>query len=81
MMMGLCGMAYYSSLEQSEGEQQQQQNLQIMNDVGKTSLLNALCGRAFYGEVTGKIHVNGNRTSIEEIKDSVGFVPQVSAVS
>ena len=43
---------------------------------GKTSLLNALCGRAFYGETTGTIHVNGHKTSIEEHKDAVGFVPQ-----
>jgi ABC-type multidrug transport system fused ATPase/permease subunit len=45
---------------------------------GKTSLLNALCGRAFYGNTSGTIHVNGHLTSIEEHKDSVGFVPQVS---
>ena len=44
---------------------------------GKTSLLNALCGRAFYGTALGKIHLNGQEASIEEIKDSVGFVPQV----
>ena len=43
---------------------------------GKTSLLNALCGRAYYGEVHGDIHINGHRMSIEEIIDSVGFVPQ-----
>jgi ABC-type transport system involved in cytochrome bd biosynthesis fused ATPase/permease subunit len=47
---------------------------------GKTSLLNALCGRAFYGETTGTIHVNGHLTSIEEHKDSVGFVPQVRVI-
>jgi ABC-type multidrug transport system ATPase subunit len=45
---------------------------------GKTSLLNALCGRAFYGEVSGSIHVNGHQTSIEDHRDAVGFVPQVS---
>jgi hypothetical protein len=43
--------------------------------------MNALCGRSFYGEVTGTVDVNGQRTSIEEIKDSVGFVPQVSLLS
>jgi ABC-type lipoprotein export system ATPase subunit len=43
---------------------------------GKTSLLNALCGRAFYGETTGSILVNGHEESIEDHKDSVGFVPQ-----
>jgi ABC-type multidrug transport system ATPase subunit len=46
--------------------------------IGKTSLLNALCGRAFYGQVSGEVHLNGQPTAIEEIKDSVGFVPQVS---
>jgi polyhydroxyalkanoate synthesis regulator phasin len=45
---------------------------------GKTSLLNALCGRAFYGDVSGSIYVNGNPASIEEHIDTVGFVPQVS---
>lgn len=43
---------------------------------GKTSLLNALCGRAFYGNVSGKIVINGNDTSINGIMDNVGFVPQ-----
>lgn len=44
---------------------------------GKTSLLNALCGRAHYGVVTGDIKINGQKSSIEENADSVGFVPQV----
>lgn len=43
---------------------------------GKTSLLNALCGRAFYGETTGTIKVNGHLSSIEEHRSAVGFVPQ-----
>mmetsp|Transcript_5854 Transcript_5854/g.12411 ORF Transcript_5854/g.12411 Transcript_5854/m.12411 type:complete len:718 (-) Transcript_5854:1542-3695(-) len=43
---------------------------------GKTSLLNALCGRAFYGEVSGKIMINGNEGRIEDHKHFVGFVPQ-----
>lgn len=43
---------------------------------GKTSLLNALCGRAFYGETKGRIFVNGNETSIENHQGSMGFVPQ-----
>jgi ABC-type lipoprotein export system ATPase subunit len=43
---------------------------------GKTSLLNALCGRAYYGETKGSILVNGHEARIEEFKDSVGFVPQ-----
>ena len=47
---------------------------------GKTSLLNALCGRAFYGTVEGKIWINGIQASIEEHKDAVGFVPQDDTV-
>lgn len=48
---------------------------------GKTSLLNALCGRAFYGTVEGNIQINGHKASIEEHAESVGFVPQVSKPS
>jgi ABC-type multidrug transport system ATPase subunit len=47
---------------------------------GKTSLLNALCGRAFYGTVEGRIWINGIQASIEEHKDAVGFVPQDDTV-
>ncbi|CAB9497095.1 Putative white-brown complex homolog protein 30 [Seminavis robusta] len=43
---------------------------------GKTSLLNALCGRAHYGDVTGTVYINGHKTSIEEHSSAVGFVPQ-----
>jgi Ca2+-binding EF-hand superfamily protein len=43
---------------------------------GKTSLLNALCGRAYYGEVTGDIFINGSKAAMEDL-NTVGFVPQV----
>ena len=43
---------------------------------GKTSLLNALCGRAFYGKTTGSIKINGHAANIEDHSSSVGFVPQ-----
>lgn len=43
---------------------------------GKTSLLNALCGRAYYGEMTGSIMINGNMASVRNLKNLVGFVPQ-----
>jgi len=43
---------------------------------GKTSLLNALSGRAYYGEVTGSILINGLHGRIEDHKHLVGFVPQ-----
>jgi ABC-type multidrug transport system ATPase subunit/Ca2+-binding EF-hand superfamily protein len=43
---------------------------------GKTSLLNALCGRAYYGEVQGDVFINGQKATIEDFADSIGFVPQ-----
>ena len=43
---------------------------------GKTSLLNALCGRAYYGEVHGDIFINGHRATVDEFTSSIGFVPQ-----
>ena len=43
---------------------------------GKTSLLNALCGRAHYGETTGTIYLNGHKTDIQKHVDCIGFVPQ-----
>lgn len=39
-------------------------------------MLNALCGRAFYGETTGTIRINGHEALIEDHKDATGFVPQ-----
>jgi ABC-type multidrug transport system fused ATPase/permease subunit len=47
---------------------------------GKSSLLNALCGRAFYGKVTGDVYVNGCDSKIENHKSSIGFVPQEDIV-
>lgn len=43
---------------------------------GKTSLLNALCGRAPYGVVTGETRINGKIATIDEHRKSIGFVPQ-----
>ena len=43
---------------------------------GKTSLLNALCGRAFYGKVSGRVYINGHQKTLDCIKDATGFVPQ-----
>lgn len=43
---------------------------------GKTSLLNALCGRAYYGKVTGCIKINGIEASMDDNKSLMGFVPQ-----
>ena len=47
---------------------------------GKSSLLNALCGRAHYGQVTGNVLINGNKSNIEEHKGVIGFVPQEDIV-
>jgi ABC-type multidrug transport system ATPase subunit len=33
---------------------------------------------AFYGEVSGNIKINGQDKSMNDISDSIGFVPQVS---
>jgi len=43
---------------------------------GKTSLLNALCGRAYYGRVTGEVLLDGLPTRIEDHTGAIGFVPQ-----
>ena len=43
---------------------------------GKTSLLNALCGKAYYGEVQGEVFINGKKAAVESFSDSIGFVPQ-----
>ena len=43
---------------------------------GKTSLLNALSGRASYGELSGTIRVNGIKSTIATHKNEVGYVPQ-----
>ncbi|CAK9071121.1 Putative white-brown complex homolog protein 30 (Putative non-intrinsic ABC protein 12) (WBC-related protein 1) [Durusdinium trenchii] len=43
---------------------------------GKTTFMNALCGRAYYGTTTGAIRINGQTSSIAEVKQLRGFVPQ-----
>lgn len=46
---------------------------------GKTSLLNALAGKAAsYGVQTGVVLVNGRPDRLERYKRVMGFVPQVS---
>jgi ABC-type multidrug transport system ATPase subunit len=42
---------------------------------GKTSLISALCGRAFYGKITGDVKINGHDKTPEESTYLVGFVP------
>ncbi|KAF4648919.1 hypothetical protein FOL47_002646, partial [Perkinsus chesapeaki] len=43
---------------------------------GKTTFMNALSNRAPYGDVTGKIWVNGFEGNFGEYPKQVGFVPQ-----
>lgn len=43
---------------------------------GKTTFMNALCGRASYGNVTGKIKINGKPGGVQDFPKLVGFVPQ-----
>lgn len=47
-----------------------------LHSTTRTSLLNALCGRASYGKTTGTVKVNGRETSIEDYAGCIGFVPQ-----
>merc|ERR1719277_1561263 len=35
---------------------------------GKTTFMNALCGRASYGKVTGKMRINGKETDISALR-------------
>uniref|UniRef100_A0A6U8X0Z0 ABC transporter domain-containing protein n=1 Tax=Zooxanthella nutricula TaxID=1333877 RepID=A0A6U8X0Z0_9DINO len=43
---------------------------------GKTTFMNALCGRADYGHVTGDIFINGHPGGVGDFPSLVGFVPQ-----
>jgi len=43
---------------------------------GKTTFMNALCGRASYGNVTGTIKINGKEGGVTDFPHLVGFVPQ-----
>lgn len=43
---------------------------------GKTTFMNALCGKAYYGKTKGEVRINGRVSTIAEIKQLRGFVPQ-----
>eukprot|EP00933_Yihiella_yeosuensis_P051158 TRINITY_DN49013_c0_g1_i1.p1 TRINITY_DN49013_c0_g1~~TRINITY_DN49013_c0_g1_i1.p1 ORF type:complete len:855 (-),score=156.14 TRINITY_DN49013_c0_g1_i1:166-2649(-) len=43
---------------------------------GKTTFMNALCGKAYYGEVTGQVYINEEEATISDFKPCIGFVPQ-----
>ncbi|EFC36770.1 predicted protein [Naegleria gruberi] len=44
---------------------------------GKTSFITSLCGKAYYGNVTGTIKLNGNEASLTKFRKLTGFVPQL----
>ena len=48
----------------------------VTTSQGKTSLMNALAGRAFYGETTGVIKINGTSMQMSALKSMAAFVPQ-----
>ncbi|CAE8673647.1 unnamed protein product [Polarella glacialis] len=43
---------------------------------GKTTFMNALCGRASYGTIRGSIKINGKAGSVQDFPKLVGYVPQ-----
>mmetsp|Transcript_65592 Transcript_65592/g.154260 ORF Transcript_65592/g.154260 Transcript_65592/m.154260 type:complete len:766 (+) Transcript_65592:74-2371(+) len=65
-------------LEGVTGEFRSQKMAAIMgpSGAGKTTFMNAICGRAYYGTVSGEIRINGHVSSVAEIKQLRGFVPQ-----
>ncbi|KAK3256148.1 hypothetical protein CYMTET_34700, partial [Cymbomonas tetramitiformis] len=47
---------------------------------GKSTLLNTLCGKATYGERTGKVTINKKKADVTLLKSVMGFVPQDDTV-
>jgi len=48
-----------------------------VSGAGKSSFISALAGRAYYGNVLGKIFVNGEMVdNLDKYGDRIGFVPQ-----
>lgn len=48
---------------------------------GKTSFLNVLTGKAYYGKVGGRACINGHSHNMKSIRHEVGFVPQDDIVN
>eukprot|EP01084_Bolivina_argentea_P060635 110765_1 len=49
---------------------------------GKTTLLNTLSGKALaYGNMSGQLLINGEKKTVNDFKDIVGFVPQSDAMT
>jgi ABC-type multidrug transport system ATPase subunit len=44
--------------------------------LSRSSFLTTLAGKAYYGELTGHVYLNGKSRHISEFKKIVGFVPQ-----
>jgi len=65
-------------LEDVTGEFKEGNMAAIMgpSGAGKTTFMNALCGKAYYGTTEGEVQINGKVSSIAEIKQLRGFVPQ-----
>jgi ABC-type multidrug transport system ATPase subunit/Ca2+-binding EF-hand superfamily protein len=47
---------------------------------GKTTLMNVMCGRAHYGDVSGEMRLNGRPDAIIRHRKKLGFVPQDDTV-
>lgn len=47
---------------------------------GKTTFMNCLCGKAYYGKMTGQVFINGKEGKVSDFKPCVGFVPQDDVV-
>ena len=43
---------------------------------GKTTFMNTLCGRAYYGKMSGDILLNGKKVDMNDYRTAIGFVPQ-----
>ena len=43
---------------------------------GKTTFMNTLAGKAYYGKRTGQVFINGKPDEISTYKKDTGFVPQ-----
>jgi ABC-type multidrug transport system ATPase subunit len=43
---------------------------------GKTTFMNVLSGRAFYGQTEGQVQINGRDAKILDHRHRIGFVPQ-----
>jgi ABC-type multidrug transport system ATPase subunit len=69
----------FQVLKDVNGKIEQKSMVALMggSGAGKTSLLNTLCGRAFYAtKISGTLKINGKVDRMENYQDIIGFVPQ-----